>query len=279
MRRWLCALLVGLACGGAALRAVAQPEPPRGLPLIADALAVALDDEPLWSVAADKPLPPASLTKIMTALLVIERGGLQARTTVSARAAGSSGSRLGLRKGEQIVVGELLGAALVRSANDACLALAEWHSGNEARFVARMNARAAQLDLRDTHFVNACGFDAPRHRSSAADLLKLAQAALARSEFADRVQWREGSLTTQGGRQLAYRSTNAMLDYYPGLLGVKTGRTTQAGDCLIVLAERKGHRVLAVLLNARDRWWDTTSLLDYVFAQFDDAGRPVPLAR
>lgn len=276
--RWLTTLLLGLACSGVG-RAAGPLAAPPDLSHIATAVHVSLDGQPLWSAAEHVPLAPASLTKIMTALLVIERDDLSGHTGISARAAGSGGSRLGLRKGEQVSVGELLTAALVRSANDACLALAEWHSGSEARFVARMNARAVELGLGDTHFGNACGFDAPTHRSSAADLARLTQFALTHPEFAERVQSRAGQLTTRTGRRIDYLSTNAMLEHYPGLRGVKTGHTARAGDCLIVLAERKGHHVLAVMLNARDRWWDATSLLDHVFAQLDDVGLPLPIAR
>jgi len=240
---------------------------PVALPQIADAVQVKLDGQPLWSAAARQPLRPASLTKVLTALLVIEHGGLDAPVLIGKRAASIAGTRLGLRAGERVRAEALLTAALVRSANDACLALAEWHSGSEARFVAAMNARAQELGLHDSHFENACGLDAPTHRASAADLARLAQLAMNQAAFADRVKLREGTLVTEGGRRLHFTSTNAMLEFYPGLIGVKTGHTQKAGDCLIVLAERNGHRVLAVLLNARNRWWDATSLLDYTFAQ------------
>jgi len=246
---------------------------PAALPQIADAVQVELDGQALWSIAAHQALRPASLTKILTALLVIERGGLDAPVVVSKGAASIAGTRLGLRAGERVRAEALLTAALVRSANDACLALAEWHSGSEARFVAAMNARAQELGLRDSHFENACGLDAPAHRASAADLARLAQLAMSKPAFAERVKRREGVLVTEGGRRLRFTSTNAMLEFYPGLLGIKTGHTQKAGDCLIVLAERDGHRVLAVLLNARNRWWDASSLLDYTFAQLPGDAR------
>ncbi|WP_341676688.1 serine hydrolase [Niveibacterium sp. SC-1] len=274
MRRPLRRGLVLLGCVAALLSATARAQTlaqtlpmPAVLPRVADAVQVDLDGQPLWSATAHAALRPASLTKILTALLVIERGELDARTIISPRAAKIAGTRIGLRAGERVRVDALLTAALVRSANDACLALAEWHSGSEARFVATMNARARELGLHDSHFDNACGLDAPTHRASAADLARLAQLAMTRPAFAERVRLREGLLVTEGGRRLPYTSTNAMLEFYPGLLGVKTGHTQKAGDCLIVLAERDGHRVLAVLLNARNRWWDATSLLDYTFAQ------------
>jgi hypothetical protein len=133
----------------------------------------------LWARNPDAPRPPASLTKLMTALLAAERGGPDAWVTVSARAARETGARLGLRAGERIRAGDALAATLVASANDACLALSEHVGGTAERFVEAMNARAAALGLAATRFENPCGHDAPGHRSSARDLLALTRAFLA----------------------------------------------------------------------------------------------------
>ena len=234
---------------------------------VASAYEVRIDGEPVWAHAASAPLPPASLTKLMTALLVVEAGRLDAVVTVDARSAAATGSRLGLRAGDRWRVADLLTAALVASANDACRALAQWHDGSEAKFVARMNRRAAALGLVRTHFVNACGHDAPGHVSSADDLARLAEVAMAQPAIADRVRHPAVQVAdVDGGHAVTLRNRNALVGRYPGAIGVKSGFTARAGKCVIAMAERGGARVLLVLLNGRDRWWDAHAILDRAFA-------------
>jgi len=239
-------------------------------PTVAAAYAVEADGRLLWAGNAERPLAPASLTKIMTALLVLERGELDAVVRVGSAAAGASGARLGLRAGDSMRVRDLLAAALLRSANDACQALADWHAGNEARFVAHMNARAQALGLHATRFVNACGHDAPGHASSARDLLALARAALRLPEFARLVALTDARIaTTDGRRRFDLRNTNALLGRLPGAAGVKSGFTSRAGKCILALARRGRHEVLLVLLHAPDRWWDAHALAEAAFAHLE----------
>ncbi len=113
----------------------------------------------VWGRNADERLPQASLTKIMTAVLVLEKYQPEAVVKISKTAAAAHPTKIGLRAGDRLRLADLLAATLVHSANDACRAIAEWHSGSEDEFVDKMNERAAQLGLRDTHFANACGFD------------------------------------------------------------------------------------------------------------------------
>lgn len=243
--------------------------PHDAFPGVAAAYVVQVDEYTPWGRRLATPLPPASLTKLMTALLVDEAGaGDETLLTVSASAAAARGARAGLRAGEQWAVTDLLTATLVASANDACLALAQWLDGAEAAFVARMNRRARELGLSGTQFRNACGHDAPGHRSTAADLLRLARAAMAREGIARRVRMAEAQVAAAGdqGRRLTLRSSNALLGRYPGVRGVKTGFTARAGRCLVALAEREGVQAWVVLLDARDRWWDAHALLDRAFA-------------
>ena len=154
-RRWgagrvLACLLLLVSAGPAA--AAENP-----FPSVASAYLVKIQGRTVWAGGASRRLPPASLTKIMTALLVLETGRPDDVVTVSRAAARETGTRLGLRVGERLTVTDLLTATLVRSANDACRALADWREGSEARFVRLMNRRASALGLRDTHFANACG--------------------------------------------------------------------------------------------------------------------------
>ena len=233
----------------------------------AAAYLVELDGAPLWAAAPVRRLPPASLTKLMTALVVDASAQPDAIVTVSARAAGAGGARMGLKAGTRIVVRELLAGLLVRSANDACVALAEHVAGSEVRFVERMNAQARAWQLRDTHFVNACGFDAPGQYSSASDIAALAHRVVATPRLALLVAMPRYTARTVDGRTFALASTNALLGFMPGLKGVKTGYTNRAGRCLAGYAERDGHAVLVVLLDAHDRWWAAVAMFEQAFAR------------
>lgn len=253
-----------LAAGGVGAQSPTDPAPDT-----ARAYLVEIDDAPVWSQAASAPLPPASLTKIMTALLVLEAWRPAEIVTANAAVAAATGSRLGLRTGDRMRVIDLLTGAVIASANDACLALAIWRDGTEAKFVARMNARAAALGLRDTHFTNACGHHAPDHVSTATDLAVLAHAAMAQPVFRDLARRIDADVATVGGRRFHMRNHNALIGRYVGAIGVKSGYTPQAGQCLVALARRGEHSVLVVMLGARNRWWDAHALLDRAFAQAD----------
>lgn len=257
------ALLAGLALA-LAPSAVADPDP---FPRAAAAYLVSVDGRVVWERAADVPRAPASLTKIMTALVILDRDFDAAETaTVSPRAAAASGARLGLRAGQRWTVGDLLTAMLVRSANDACLALAEHAAGDVDTFVARMNERAAALNLRSTHFTNPCGFDATGHRSSARDLWQLTAVALEHPAFAHAVRQERARVRATGGPWIELNNSNALLGRLPGAIGVKTGFTHEAGKCVAAAAERSGVRVLAVLLDSEDRWWAAAALIERAFA-------------
>lgn len=217
--------------------------------------------------AADLKLPPASLTKMMSGLLVIEHGVSDSPVTISAHAAAATGSRLGLRAGERMAASDLLSAMLIASSNDACRALAEWVAGSEAAFVERMNRRAAVLGLSRTHFVNACGHDAVGHVSTASDLARLARVAMAQPEYARRARLPELTVKTLAGRSLSFTNHNQLIGRFPGAYGVKSGFTAQAGKCLVAMVERDGHEVLLVMLNAKNRWWDADAALEYALSR------------
>ncbi len=235
-------------------------------PQVAKAYYVQLNDQPLWGQAVDAPLPPASLTKLMTAHLAIQAGQLEQAVTVSAAAAAMTGSRLGLRQGDQISRRDLLVAMLLGSGNDACVALAESVHGSEAAFVAQMNQEAARLHLSQSHFVNACGFDAADHRSSIRDLLTLTERVLQHEQIVATVALAEATVRING-KNRTVKTSNALVGRLPGAIGVKTGFTNQAGKCVIALAERDGNRVLAVFLNAPDRWWNLAAIIELAFRE------------
>lgn len=238
---------------------------------------LAVDGKTVWARRPDLRLPPASLTKVMTALLVIERGRLDEIVTVGGAAAAETGTRLGLVPGDRMRAGDLLAATLLGSANDAGRALAEHVAGSERRFIDRMNARARALGLRDTRFANATGHDHQGHFSTARDLAVLAEAALKNEIFSNLVAVvRMTVRTADGKRAFTLENKNEMVGRYRGVVGIKTGYTLEAGPCLIALAERGRTRVLLVMLNAPNRWWDAVAMLDSAFAL--SAGRPAAQA-
>ncbi len=221
----------------------------------------------LWAHQADRELPPASLTKIMTALLVLERSRPDDIVTVGADAVGETGSRMGLAAGERFRVRDLLAITLLLSANDACHALATHVAGNEVRFVAQMNRRAKEIGLNKTNFTNACGHDHPRHYSTAYDLARLTDIALKHALFLELVAMvQTTAATVDGKRTFDLVNSNELVGRYPGAIGVKTGYTQRAGKCLVALAQREDASVILVLLNAPDRWWSAVDMLDYAFA-------------
>jgi serine-type D-Ala-D-Ala carboxypeptidase (penicillin-binding protein 5/6) len=207
-------------------------------------------------------LPPASLTKIMTALIALESAPLQEVVKIDRRALAHPSS-LKFQAGEEFLLRDLLTAMLVSSANDACEAVA-WHvGGNANKFVAMMNERASALGLKNTHFANACGFDAPGHYSTAADLAKLTEQALQQPVFSMMVRTIVRDIATvDGTRKVSLHSTNELL-LDPDVNGVKTGYTSKAGRCLIASMFKDGHRLLLVGLNVMDQWEQSTKLLRY----------------
>lgn len=259
--RCIALLAVTLATAGVA-RAADDP-----YPWVAAAYVVKRDGALLWAGNARARLAPASLAKMMTALLALERGRLDEPVEVKRGVLRATGTRLGLKPGERFAARDLLAATVVRSANDACRALAEHAGGTVEAFVERMNRRASALGLADTRFADPCGHDREGQYASAADLARLAEEVMRHDEYlrlarTERLRIR----ALDGGRRFTLRNTNALLGRYAGAVGLKTGYTEGAGNCLVALAERDGVRVLAVLLNAPNRWWNAAGLLDRAFA-------------
>ena len=213
-------------------------------------------------------VPIASITKLMTVLLTLEHARLNDVVTVSPLAASVGESSANLRAGERLPVRELLEAALIQSANDAADALADYVGhGNRARFIALMNARARQLGLRDTHYVRPDGLDAPGHYSSAHDVTLLARVLMHRPIVRQIVRMRGAVIA--GGQPL--HTWNDLLYSYPGIYGVKTGHTSEAGWSEIAAARREGVSIYATLIGSPDRGRrnaDLTRLLDWGFSQY-----------
>lgn len=242
--------------------AASQPDP---FPQVAEAYLVEINGKAVWERQVSKRLPPASLTKLMTALLVLEQDRLNETAQVSRAASLETGSRLGLKSGEQLPVKDLLAATMQQSANDACHALADHIGGSEAAFVKQMNRRAQQLGLSNTQFRNACGHDANGHYSTAADISRLARELLKHPLIVPLASQQRSTITTLEGKQYLLNNKNALIGRYDGALGLKTGYTAKAGTCLVALARRDGHEVLLVMMRGKDRWWDAADILDLAF--------------
>ncbi len=258
-----------LALALVAGRAAAAADP---FPAAAAAYAVEVDGTLRFAHAPDARRAPASLTKLLSALVLLQsRFDTERVLVVSARAAAMPGARLGLVAGDRLRAGDALAAMLVASANDACMALVEDAAPSMAQFARRMNAHAAHLGMRRSHFEHPCGFDHPRQHTTARDLLHLAHAALAVPLLRQVAALPGAQIETLDGRSLRFSSTNALLGRIDGAVGLKTGATARAGECLIAVVQRGPHTVVAVMLGARDRWFGTVALVDRAFA--DASGR------
>ncbi|MEN9706158.1 MAG: hypothetical protein RLZZ393_2037 [Pseudomonadota bacterium] len=240
----------------------AAPDPMDRYPNAAAAYAVAVDDQLVWGKAMDTPRPPASLTKLLSALVALDHHwNADAEVTVSDRAANTEPSRIGLKTGDRVRAGDLLTAMIVRSGNDACIAMAEHVGGTTENFVRMMNEKARSLGMAQSSFRNPCGYDAQGHVSTPRDLLVLARAADARAEISQRASVQRAEFRTLNGRRIAFKNTNAILGRDPDVSGLKTGFTNKAGKCLIALAERGAHKVWLVLLHSPNRWPTASKLL------------------
>lgn len=254
---------------------MAQSAPTDRFPELAASYAVVVNDRLLWAKDMDAARSPASLTKLLTAIELLDNGWEPtALATVSVAAARAEGSRAGLRAGEVLMLDDLLTAMLVRSANDACVALVENSAGGLPQFAYRLNRRARLLGMARSNFVHPCGLDARGQTTTVRDLLALAKAAAARPEILQRSGAIRAQITTQRGRRLSLNNTNLLLPMDLGVIGLKTGYTRQAGDCLIAVAERDGRRAMLVLLDAQNRWWGASAALEQAFLI---TGGPPPL--
>ncbi|SLM47661.1 putative D-alanyl-D-alanine carboxypeptidase [Nitrospira japonica] len=218
----------------------------------------------LYEHESAKRLSPASLTKIMSALVILERGHLDDLVTVSPTAARAHKIHLRLKPGQVFTLEDLLKGMLIMSANDACLAAVEHVGGDESQFVSLMNAKAAALGLSDTHFNNGCGFDHPNHYSTAEDLARLSVIALEQPTFRRLVREERAIIMPINGTHAhVLHTTNRLLGRIPGVEGVKTGFTSKAGRCLIAKVSQNGSDLLLVILNSNRRWNTAMSLINY----------------
>lgn len=212
----------------------------------------------------------ASTTKIMTATLVLENANLNEEVTVSRKAGGTGGSRLGLKNGDKTTVNDLLYGLMLRSGNDAAVALAEHVGGSVPEFANMMNKKAEELGLTNTHFVTPHGLDNSEHYTTAEELAKLTDYALQNKKFAEIVGTKATTIYINNGpRQIA--NTNELLGVLNGVVGVKTGFTNNAGRCLVTETKRETLDIIVIVLGAdtkKYRTKDSIELIEYTCSNY-----------
>lgn len=243
-------------------------------PVLNSRIAVAYDRKSgnvIWGKDEHKKSAMASTTKIMTSILVIENCDLNQTITVSSKAAGIGGSRLGLKTNDKITMRDLLYGLMLKSGNDTAVAIAETVGGSVEGFAELMNQKAQELGLENTHFVTPHGLDDPEHYTTAYELAKLADYALNNETFAKIVNTKNYTVTINGYPK-AISNTNELLGYLDGVNGVKTGFTNNAGRCLVTSINRNGFEIITVVLQAdtkKFRTADSIKLIEYVYQNYE----------
>ena len=275
--RALLVLLVALVVAGAvpAAAAVAPKAAPGPGKEVRARYAILVDPatgEVLWGRRSRTPAPPASLTKMLTALAVRASLDLDTVTVASKAAATQPARRLAVRRGQKLTVEQALKALMMVSANDVAVMLAEAAGGSVPRFARAMDAESARLGLRASSWRNPNGLDAPGHRSTAFDLAILARAVLRDPWLARVVRKRHAAFISPSGRHHSLTARSRFLLGYRGAVGVKTGFTDNAGHCLAAAATRGGRTLIAVVLHSPDNAADAGRMLDWGFAHGRSAG-------
>jgi D-alanyl-D-alanine carboxypeptidase (penicillin-binding protein 5/6) len=216
--------------------------------------------------------PIASITKLVTAMIVLDNHKLDEEVTVSKKAATQEGSNMKLAPGEKLTVESLMSGMLINSGNDAAVALAEYDSGSEDAFVQKMNDRAFMLGLKDSHFSNAKGFDEPANYSTAYDTMIFGKAALKYPLILKLASTKTAEVASVDGKIRHHlESTNELLgDSYLNIVGLKTGSTPGAGESFVSLLKGPAdHYVLTVMLSSPSRFKETKILLDWILRNFE----------
>lgn len=221
----------------------------------------------LYEKNSTQRLAPASTTKIMTALVALDEYQLNDILTV--KTVEKTGRVMGLKSGERIILENLLYGLLVHSANDAAVTIAENYPGGREKFISSMNKKAQQLNMNNTHFENEDGLEQDNHYSSSIDLARLASYALSSPSFTQFVETKRITVTDVEKKEThQLESVNKLLGEIPGLYGVKTGWTENAGECLVAAVERDGHKIITVVLKSQDRFGETVKLINWAFANY-----------
>ncbi|HEX5328814.1 D-alanyl-D-alanine carboxypeptidase family protein [Sulfuricurvum sp.] len=227
------------------------------------------NSEIIYDKEALKEVKPASLTKIMTAMLAIEQGNLDRPVTITAEMIAVEPTKAGYKEGEVIRLEDLVKAAMIKSDNDAAMAIAIAVGGDLNTFVQMMNLKAVQIGMDNTVFTNPCGFDIGIHHSTPLDLLHLAEYAIQNTLFNDITRQNEHTYyALNNNRKFVAKTHNHLLGKYEYAVGVKTGYTSKAGACFIARAKKDGNDCLIVMLNSKENRWSTAQeIFEQVFVQ------------
>jgi D-alanyl-D-alanine carboxypeptidase (penicillin-binding protein 5/6) len=231
----------------------------------------------LYARNPDLRLPPASTVKLITAILVIEKADPKDVVTISENASRVRPWKAGFRKGDEVTVEELLYAALIKSANDAAVALAEAVAGSEENFVYLMNQKAAAIGAKDTQFVNATGLPGPYQYTTALDLSTIMVAALSYPKLREIIGTPVAEFSTRDGRHLSLKNTDKLLWSDECVIGGKTGYTVTAGHCFVVAAEREKATIIVALLGSPSRnrlWKEAEALIEKGFQMIGNHNHP-----
>lgn len=222
----------------------------------------------LYEKNSRQKFPPASTTKIITSLVALEQ--YQPNQILTVKTVITEGRVMGLVSGERISAENLIYGALIHSGNDAAYALAENYPGGIPAFVDKMNQKITTLGLKDTHFTNPVGFEDPNHYTTAFDLAQISRIALNNEEVRKIIGTKIISVADENYTLFhTLENVNLLLGKIPGVSGVKTGYTPEAGEVLSTVVKRKEHEVLIILLKSNDRFGETESLINWVFNNFD----------
>jgi D-alanyl-D-alanine carboxypeptidase len=208
-------------------------------------------------------LPIASLTKLMTAIIILEQHQLTEKVKVSSVIQNIQPSKMNLRLNEELTIEDLLAGLLIESANDAAFVLAEHNSGDINKFVEKMNAKAKVLGLKNSKFNNPAGFDNDNNYSTIIDLLTLSKEAISKPELIKLSTQKTKTTKSISGEQHILNSTNNLLETSFNVSGLKTGTTINAGQCLITVSQTDGKKLLTIVLNSKNRFNDTKTLIDW----------------
>ena len=223
----------------------------------------------LYAKNANQALPIASLTKLMTALVIMQNHSPDEIVTIpqDLPPLGPADQKIGVVPGQEFKLSELMKALLIYSANDVANSLAIWDSGSIDKFSTKMNAEAQQWGMSKSNFVNPTGLDETNHNSSAQDLLIVSRVLLQNKPFAKIVNTSSATIYDEAGKPFVITTTNKDLSL-SYVYGIKTGLTDLAGECLILLAQKSGHEIITVVLNSPNRFQDSKNMVNYTFDNY-----------
>lgn len=223
----------------------------------------------LYAQAKNEPVAVASLTKLMTALVVMQNHSPDEIVTIpdDLPELSTDDQKIGIKSGEQFRLSDMMSALLIHSANDVANALAVWDSGSISAFSTKMNSYAKQWGLNESNFSNPNGLDEPNHKSSASDLLVLATVLIQNEQFKQIVNTQSVVIKNTNDKNYQLVTTNKLLNL-PNVFGIKTGFTKEAGQSLMLLAEKDGHQIITLVLNSPDRFTESNNMIKYIFNNY-----------